>query len=225
MFSPRTLKPALPLTATIIRSAVGRTFSTVKQPELGYAYNALEPHISADIMETHYSKHHKNYTNTYNASIEKYLEAVEAGDLVKQNALARAVKFNAGGYVNHNLFWKSLLPVAEGGGKLPAAESALGKAIVLQYGSFDKLIELIDQTQAGLQGAGWTWLVKDKTDGKLDVITTANQDMVPSKYSVILALDNWEHAYYLQYKNVKAEYFKAVWNVINWKEAERRYEQ
>lgn len=116
-----------------------------------------------------------------------------------------------------------MAPQSQGGGEPPSADSALGKAITQYYGDLDKLIANVNGKLAGIQGSGWAWIVKNKDTGALDVITTPNQDIVAGSHIPIVGIDAWEHAYYIDYKNVKADYFKAIWNVINWKEAEKRF--
>jgi Fe-Mn family superoxide dismutase len=133
------------------------------------------------------------------------------------------INFHGGGHINHSLFWKNLAPPSQGGGEPPKQGGALDNAIKAQYGSLDNLVQLMNAKLAGIQGSGWAWIVKNKDNGALDVITKANQDPVTGVHIPIVGIDAWEHAYYLQYKNVKADYFKAIWNVVNWNEAERRY--
>lgn len=161
-----------------------------------------------------------------NKAIESAVEAKEKGEAKKLVALQKALNFNGGGYVNHCLWWKNLAPEKAGGGKVPSADSKLGQQIVKQYGSIDNLISATNAKLAGIQGSGWAFIVKNKENGNtIDIVTTANQDTVTDPNLVpLVAIDAWEHAYYLQYQNVKADYFKALWNVINWKEAERRFE-
>lgn len=218
MLSTRTfVRPAL---APFIRSV--RTKVTL--PDLDWDYGALEPHISGKINELHYSKHHQTYATGYNTAVEQAAEAATKGDVLKTVTLQQLIKFHGGGYTNHCLFWKSLLPLNQHGGEPPAPDSEFGRKIQQQYGLLDNLVKLTNAHLAGIQGSGWAFLVKNKHTGLLDVVTTANQDVVPSHLVPLLAIDAWEHAYYLQYQNVKADYFKAIWNVINWKEAERRYD-
>ena len=197
----------------------------IELPKLDWAYDALEPHISGKINEIHHSKHHQTYVNGYNTVIQDLIQAEIAGDLKKEIEIQQNIKFHAGGHTNHVLFWKSLAPVSQGGGKHPDSKSGLGAQIIKQYGSVDNLILLVNKKLAGIQGSGWAFLVKNKLNGgNLDVVTTYNQDTVTGDLIPLLAIDAWEHAYYLQYQNVKLDYFKAIWNVINWKEAAERYE-
>lgn len=195
-------------------------------PKLDWAYNALEPHISGQINEIHHSKHHQTYVNSFNAAIDQLEAAEKKNDLQSIVEIQQNIKFHGGGHLNHTNFWKSLAPVSAGGGKVPGTESPLGKQIACQYGSTSELIDLINVKLAAIQGAGWAFLVKNReAGGALDIVTTSNQDVPPAKYTVLLAIDAWEHAYYLQYQNVKMDYFKAIWNVMNWKGAEHRFSE
>lgn len=186
-------------------------------------YGALEPHISGKIMEIHHKGHHQTYVNNLNATLETISEAKETGDVFKAGSLAPALNFNGGGHINHTLFWENLAPANQGGGGAP--EGPLAKAIERDFGSFDTLKTQVNTALAGIQGSGWAWLAKDKTAGTLQVITRANQDPVTGNYVPLLGIDAWEHAYYLQYQNRKAEYFKAIWEVINWKTVAQRLEK
>ncbi|KAI5288568.1 hypothetical protein KEM54_005108 [Ascosphaera aggregata] len=148
-----------------------RYVSKVTLPDLKYDFGALEPAISGQIMETHYTKHHQTYVNNYNASIEKLAEAQEKGDIQTQIALQSAINFNGGGHINHTLFWENLAPQSAGGGAPP--EGALSAAIVAKYGSYDKFTEQFNAALAGIQGSGWAWLVKDKATGEIGIKTYA----------------------------------------------------
>lgn len=197
----------------------------IELPKLDWAYDALEPHISGKINEIHHSKHHQAYVTGYNSAIDALLAAESQGDVKGAIGIQQNIKFHGGGHTNHVLFWKTLAPPSQGGGKQPASSSPLGLQIAKQYGSVDKLIAIVNAKLASIQGSGWAFLVLNKQNGgALDVITTLNQDTVLDPLVPLLAIDAWEHAYYLQYQNVKADYFKAIWNVINWPEAEKRYE-
>ncbi|KAK9368911.1 Manganese/iron superoxide dismutase [Lipomyces kononenkoae] len=189
-------------------------------PDLDYDFGALEPYISGQIMELHYTKHHQTYVNSYNTAIEKFESTSDVRAKVELQSL---INFHGGGHLNHSLFWKNLAPRKAGGGELLDSKSPLTKAIQGKYGSYDQLIGAINTQLAAIQGSGWTWLVKDSNSGDLEIINKANQDPVTGPYIPLVGIDAWEHAYYLQYKNVKADYFKAIWNVVNWKEAEKRF--
>ena len=189
-------------------------------PELPYAYDALEPHISAEIMELHHSKHHQNYVNGANAALEKLEAARKDGSIAAVvTALSKDLAFNLGGHTNHSLFWENLGP--NGGGK---PTGALAAAIDADFGSFDAFQKHFAAAALGLQGSGWAVLAYDKIGERLVIEQMTDQqgnlsiDLVP-----LLLLDMWEHAFYLQYKNVKADYVAAVWNVFNWDEVAARY--
>jgi superoxide dismutase, Fe-Mn family len=186
-------------------------------PDLPYAYDALEPVISGEIMELHHSKHHNTYVNNYNALVEKATDDV-AGDI----ALQSAIKFNGGGHVNHSIFWTNLAPISEGGGTPPTGE--LLEAIKKEFGSLEQFIAQFSAKTAAVQGSGWGWLGYDAGKKRLAIETCANQDPLSTKGLVpLLGVDVWEHAYYLQYKNVRPDYLKAIWQVINWSNVAERY--
>jgi superoxide dismutase, Fe-Mn family len=193
-------------------------------PKLAYDYKALEPHIDAMTMEIHYSKHHAAYINNLNAAIagtdleKQSIEEIMA-NVSKQ---APVVRNNGGGYWNHNLFWTVMGP---NGGGTPAGD--LLDAINKYFGSFDKFKEDFSKAGATRFGSGWAWLVKDAS-GKLVIGSTPNQDnplmdVSDLKGTPLLALDVWEHAYYLKYQNRRPDYISAFWNVINWEEVTKRF--
>lgn len=201
------------------------SYQKVSLPPLDWEYNALEPYISGEINELHHKKHHQTYVTGYNSAIDALGEYAAKGDVKLVIATQQLIKFHGGGFTNHSLFWKNLSPVSKFGGKVPSASSPLGKQIAAQYGSVDNLIELTNKKLLSIQGSGWAFIVKNpENGGKLDVITTKDQDPAPAPLIPLVAIDAWEHAYYLQYQNVKIDYFKAIWNVINWSEAEKRFE-
>ncbi|RCK65402.1 putative superoxide dismutase [Mn], mitochondrial [Candida viswanathii] len=194
-------------------------------PKIDWLVEQLEPYISREINDLHINKHHVAYVNGYNAAIEALAAAEANNDVKSVVAIQQNIKFHGGGHTNHTLFWKSLAPVGNGGGKHPDANSPLGKQIVKQYGSVQNLIDITNAKLAGIQGSGWAFIVKNNENGgQLDVVTTANQDTITVPHLVpLIGIDAWEHAYYLQYQNVKLDYFKAIWNVINWAGAEERF--
>ncbi|KAG0218142.1 Superoxide dismutase [Mn], mitochondrial [Mortierella sp. GBA43] len=196
---------------------IPRTFSTITKPSvfaglrfkhtlpaLPYAYNALEPYINEEIMKVHHTKHHQTYVNNLNTAEEQLNAACSAKDVSGEVAIQSAIKFNGGGHINHTLFWENLAPKGQGG--KPSDE--LLKEIEKTWGSLDKFIEKFNSQTAAVQGSGWGWLDPLKP-------TTG---LVP-----LLGVDVWEHAYYLQYKNVRPDYLKAVWEVINWKTVSDRF--
>lgn len=190
-------------------------------PELDYAYDALEPHISGEIMELHHTKHHQNYVNGANAALDKMQAARENGEIAGVvTALSKDLAFNLGGHTNHSLFWKNLSP--NGGGE-PTGE--LAEAINRDFGSFEKFQEHFNGAALGLQGSGWAVLGYDHVADRLVIEQmTDQQGNLSINLTPLLLLDMWEHAFYLQYKNVKADYVKAVWNVFNWDEVATRFE-
>ncbi len=199
-------------------------------PELPYAYDALEPHFDKATMEIHHSKHHQAYVNNANAALEGLTEFQDKcpGELIsnldKIPAEKRiALRNNAGGHANHSLFWKGL--------KLGTTlQGALKDAIVRDFGSVEAFQAEFEKAAATRFGSGWAWLVLK--DGKLSVVSTANQDSPLMGKEIagvegfpILGLDVWEHAYYLKYQNRRPDYIKAFWNVVNWDEATKRFEK
>lgn len=193
-----------------------------KLPDLPYAYDALEPVISKEIMELHHKKHHNTYVTNLNKALSDLKDAESKGDVEKIISLLGAIKFNGGGHVNHSIFWTNLAPQSEGGGKLH--EGPLSEAIKSTFGSLEQMIEKFNTMTAPIQGSGWGWLGYHKATGRLVLETCANQDPLSTKGLIpLLGIDVWEHAYYLQYKNVRPDYLKAVWGVVNWKNVEERF--
>lgn len=194
---------------------------TEKLPDLPYDYNALEPVISAEIMELHHSKHHAGYVKNYNAAAEKYADAEKKSDVAAMIALQSALKFNGGGHVNHSIFWTILAPISKGGGE---AKGDVVKAIEQEFGSMSAFQEKFNAKTAAVQGSGWGWLGYDKEAKKLKIATCSNQDPLSTQGLVpLLGVDVWEHAYYLQYKNLRPDYLKEIWKVMNWKEIDQRF--
>ncbi|KAG0366048.1 Superoxide dismutase [Mn], mitochondrial [Gamsiella multidivaricata] len=182
---------------------------------------ALEPYISKEIMEVHHAKHHQTYVTNLNAAEEKLGSAYQSKDVNDEIAIQSALKFNGGGHINHTLFWENLAPHAQSG--KPSGE--LLKEIEKTWGSLDKFIEKFNAQTAAVQGSGWGWLGYNKEFKRLEIATTPNQDPLKATTGLIplLGIDVWEHAYYLQYKNVRPDYLKAVWEVINWKTVADRF--
>ncbi|MGP5931671.1 superoxide dismutase [Corynebacterium glyciniphilum] len=189
-------------------------------PDLPYDYDALEPHISAEIMQLHHDKHHATYVAGANTALDALEKAREEGTNPDQiRALSKNLAFNLGGHTNHSIFWKNLSPT--GGGE-PTGE--LAEAIARDFGSFDKFKDQFSSAALGLYGSGWAVLGYDHIAGRLVVEQlTDQQGNISVNLTPLLMLDMWEHAFYLQYKNVKADYVKAVWNVFNWDDVAERY--
>jgi len=193
-------------------------------PPLPYDFAALEPHIDARTMEIHHGKHHQTYVNNLNAAIEKAPELASRSldDLMRNvNTLPEAVRTpirnNGGGHWNHSMFWQIMAPKAGGepGGNL-------GAAIKSAFGDFAKFREQFSAAGVGRFGSGWAWLIN--TGGKLSITSTPNQDNpLMEGQKAIMGLDVWEHAYYLKYQNRRPDYIQAWWNVVNWKEVEKRF--
>ncbi|GAA5821253.1 hypothetical protein JCM11251_004537 [Rhodosporidiobolus azoricus] len=189
-------------------------------PKLPYAYDALEPSISGAIMELHHSKHHATYVANLNKAMEDLQSSLQAQDIKKQIALQAAIKFNGGGHINHTLFWENLAPTSNGGGQFPSS-GPLADQVQKDFGGLDGLKKALNAAALGIQGSGWAWLGYNPTTKTLEVVSTANQDPLLG-YVPLVGIDMWEHAFYLDYKNVKPAYLDAIYNVINWKVAEER---
>lgn len=195
-------------------------------PDLPYSFDALEPHIDARTMEIHHGKHHAGYTSKLNAAIEGTdLEGKSIEDILKDLDMKNgAVRNNGGGYYNHSVFWKVMAP--SGGG---APNGDVAGAINDKYGSFDKFKEEFSNAAATRFGSGWAWLCVHKGGG-VEVCSSPNQDnpLMPNVGcggTPILGIDVWEHAYYLNYQNRRPDYISAFFNVINWDEVNKRYDQ
>ncbi|AXH35999.1 superoxide dismutase [Humibacter sp. BT305] len=189
-------------------------------PDLPYDYAALEPHISATIMQLHHDKHHQTYVTGANTAIAQLAEARESGNLAAVNKLEKDLAFNLGGHVNHSIFWTNLSP--EGGDK-PTGE--LAAAIDDSFGSFDAFQAHFTAVALGVQGSGWSVLAWDVLGQQLTVFQLFDQQgNVPFGLVPLLMLDVWEHAYYLDYKNVRADYVKAFWNIANWANVQARFD-
>lgn len=192
-------------------------------PQLPYAYDALEPYIDAKTMEIHHSKHHAAYVAKLNEALSqsaewasKSLEEIVKNYHLAPPAIKEALRNHGGGHLNHSLFWVSLTP---GGGGQPQGE--LGAKITVEFGDFTKFKQAFTQAALSVFGSGWAWLVK--ANNKLLITTTPNQDNpLTQNQTPLLGLDVWEHAYYLKYQNRRADYVDAWWQIINWKEIERR---
>lgn len=194
------------------------------QPKLEYSYNALEPYIDAQTMEIHYSRHHAAYTKNFNqAVIDNNLKGKTIEEIFSQiSKLPASIRNNGGGYYNHNLYFHIMGP-----GKGGEPTGTLAAQINQDFGSFSKFKEEFNKAAMGQFGSGWAWLII--SDHKLKIINTPNQDnplmdICPVKGVPILALDVWEHAYYLKYQNKRADYINAFWNVIHWGKVQELYD-
>ena len=193
--------------------------SVYSLPELEYDYAALAPHISAQIMELHHSKHHAAYVAGANTALEKLAEARDANDFANINRLQKDLAFHLGGHTNHSIFWKNLTPNTQ---ERPSGE--LAAAIDEFFGSFDKFRAHFNATALGLQGSGWAFLAWDAIGGQLIIEQLFDQQgNIAAATTPLLMLDMWEHAFYLDYKNVKGDYVAAFWNIVNWDDVSARF--
>lgn len=188
-------------------------------PDLGYDYAALEPSISGRIMELHHDKHHQTYVNGANQALEQLAEARDKNDFGTINQLQKNLAFNLAGHVNHTIFWENLSP--EGGDK---PEGELAQAVEEFFGSFDGLRAQFTAAALGIQGSGWAILAWDSLGKKLIIEQLYDhQGNLAAATVPLLLLDMWEHAFYLDYQNVKADYVKAFWNIVDWADVAERF--
>ena len=188
-------------------------------PDLPYDYAALEPHISGQIMELHHDKHHQTYVTGANSALDQLAEARATDQLGTVNLLEKNLAFNLAGHVNHTVFWPNMSP---DGGDKPDGE--LAAAIDEQFGSFDAFRAHFTAAALGIQGSGWAILAWDSLGQQLIIEQLYDHQGNLAAGSIpLLMLDMWEHAFYLQYRNVKADYVKAWWNVANWADVTRRF--
>ncbi|MBC1501797.1 superoxide dismutase [Listeria weihenstephanensis] len=198
---------------------------TYELPKLAYTYDALEPNFDKETMEIHYSKHHQTYVTKLNDALKGHddLAAKSIEDLVADlnsvpEDIRTAVRNNGGGHANHTFFWEILSP--QGGGE---PSGALADAINSTFGSFDEFKTAFANAGVARFGSGWAWLVVK--DGKLSIISTANQDSpLTEGYTPVIGLDVWEHAYYLKFQNVRPDYIKTFWNVVDWNKAGENFD-
>ncbi|MGW6201904.1 superoxide dismutase [Kribbella sp. NPDC055110] len=194
--------------------------TTYTLPDLPYDYSALAPSIAGEIMELHHDKHHATYVKGLNDTLDKLAEARDKGDFGSIVGLEKTLAFNLGGHVNHSIFWKNLSP---DGGDKPDGE--LGAAIDEFFGSFDSFQANFTASATTIQGSGWAILGWDALGSQLLIHQLYDQQgNLPAGQTPIAMLDMWEHAFYLQYKNVKPDYVKAWWNVVNWADAQARFD-
>ncbi len=195
-------------------------------PEVPYAYDALEPHIDAQTMEIHHTKHHQAYTNNLNAALGKCSTDIQDMDILDilsdldkvPDAQRRAINFNGGGYDNHRLFWNSMS--GSGGGE---PGGAVADAISKSFGGFSQFKEKFSSTTAVIQGSGWGWLVYNPASKLVEYTSMPNQTSPRTEGLVpLLGCDVWEHAYYLKYQNRRPDYISSWWNVVDWNEVEKR---
>lgn len=213
----------------IINLSLKEAYCMFTLPDLPYAYNALEPFIDERTMQIHHDKHHAAYVKNLNDALAghedwlgKSIEEIITDLSAVPEAIRMKVRNNGGGHYNHSLFWTMMAP-NPGGARLQA-QGDVAAAITKAFGSFEKFQEVFGAAASGRFGSGWAWLVVD--GGKLAVADTPNQDSPLTEGKIpLLGIDVWEHAYYLKYQNMRADYIKAWWNVVNWKEVETRFQK
>ncbi|GAB2506958.1 superoxide dismutase [Microbacterium petrolearium] len=194
--------------------------ATYTLPELTYDYGALEPHISGQIMELHHSKHHATYVAGANTALEQLAEARDKGDFANVNKLEKDLAFNLGGHTNHSIFWTNLSPEGQ-----ERPEGEIAAAIEEYFGSFEGFQGHFAAAALGIQGSGWAGVFWDSIGQRLIIQQFFDQQSQFAAGTVpVLLLDMWEHAFYLDYKNVKADYVKAFWNIVNWENVQERFQ-
>jgi Fe-Mn family superoxide dismutase len=206
---------------------IGEKFMVFELPPLPYSNDALEPYIDAQTMQIHHDNHHGTYVSKLNAALEKHsdLQNKPIDELIQNlnslpDAVKTAVRNNGGGHFNHTIFWTLMAPNAGG-----EPTGAIAQAISDSFGDFENFKQRFNDAGAGQFGSGFVWLVRTN-DGKLDIVSTPNQDNpLTEGHFPIMGNDVWEHAYYLKYQNRRAEYLKQWWNVVNWSEVNNRFAQ
>jgi Fe-Mn family superoxide dismutase len=174
-------------------------------------------------MTLHHTKHHQAYINNLNTALASQATVSGKNDIAAQLHLQAAINFHAGGHINHTLFWENLAP-ASSPSTQPSSASKLAAALTSRWGSLEKFQGKFNAVLLELKGSGWGWLVQDTESGMLDIVTSKDQDIVPGGKKPLLGVDMWEHAYYLQYLNDKGAYARGIWEVINWRKVEERFE-
>ncbi|MCE5214180.1 MAG: superoxide dismutase [Methanobacterium sp.] len=190
-------------------------------PALPYDFKALEPYISAEQLQIHHDKHHQAYVDGANALLKKF-DARKSGEEFDVKAAAKELSFNVGGYILHDLFWENMGPATENGGE---PKGKIAEYIMKDFGSFEKFKKEFTQAAASTEGSGWAALTVCKNTNRIFInqIEKHNVNAIPNQ-RIMLVLDVWEHAYYLDYKNVRPEYIAAFWNIVNWDKVNERLE-
>lgn len=192
-------------------------------PKLSYDYKDLAPHISKEQLTIHHQKHHQTYVNGANAIFEKLEKARKEGSELDLKSVLKSLSFNIGGHLLHSLFWNNLAPAGKGGG---TPSGAIAKAINNEFGSFEQFKKEFSQAAVSVEGSGWAALSFDMQTGRLIImqIEKHNTNVHPA-LPILMVLDVWEHAYYLDYKNARAKFVEAFWNIVNWDEISKRFEE
>ncbi|MGD0577143.1 MAG: superoxide dismutase [Candidatus Staskawiczbacteria bacterium] len=192
-----------------------------KLPELPYAYNALAPYMSEEVLKLHHDKHHAAYVTAANALLDKIDAARKSGEVIDFKSVFKSLSFNVGGHIMHETFWKVMAP--QNSGKNKASGKVL-EAIEKEFGSFERFKTEFSETAKSVEGSGWAILAYHKEHGSLNIIQVEkhNVNFYPEQI-ILLCLDVWEHAYYLDYKNDRAKFIESWWNIVNWDEVEKRF--
>ena len=212
----------------LLRTITRKTsqFKQAKLPDLAYDYSELDPVFSAKTMELHHGKHHQKYVDTYNKALEDFINAKEKDDYQMQLKQAQLIAFNGGGHFNHSFFWESLAPKNKKGGVFVDKNSDFGKMMEKSFGSLDKFVEKFNEKAGGIRGSGWGWLALDPVTKNLIITETYNQDTLSQVgLKPLLNVDVWEHAFYVDYANEKPKYLKSIWEIINWQQVEKRFNE
>jgi len=197
------------------------------EPKIPYGYKDLEPVISEQLLTLHHSKHHVAYTNAANALLKKIQETRDKDAELDYRAVSKSFAFNAGGHILHEIFWKNMTSPAEALAKAGKPSGELLTAIEKEFGSFDRFKKEFSETAKSVEGSGWALLVFFKEHGETGALSIIqiekhNVNLYPEQ-KILLCLDVWEHAYYLDYKNDRAKYIENWWNIVNWDDVEKRY--
>ncbi len=209
----------------LVLAQLNNNVSKYSLPSLPYALSGLEPVLSADTVNAHYNVLHRGFAESlYNLTLQVQV-AIIAQNLPKIIALLPQIEFNAGGYSNHNMYWENLAPINGSGGKFPNVSSALGEQIVEDWGSFENLTWYFGNRTVAIAGDGWGWLVWHKVNNRTQYAWTEHEDSIYTVPDVVplLAIDIWEHSYFLDYQANRAEYMKSVWEIVNWQVVEKRF--
>ena len=193
-------------------------------PDLPYGYKDLEPYISEEQLTVHHTKHHQAYVNAANAIMEKLDKARQDGADLEMKGILKDLSFQLGGHELHSIFWQNMAPAGNGGGGEP--RGALGAAIIREYGSFDRFKKEFTQAAVSTEGSGWAVLTYCKGNGRLGTMQVEKHNVnFPVGYPTLMVLDVWEHAYYIDYKNLRPKFVEAFWNIVNWDSAGERFGQ
>ncbi len=193
-------------------------------PGLPYGYKDLEPHISEGLLKLHHDKHHQAYVDNANAILEKLDKARERDEDLDIKSVLKSLSFNIGGHLLHSLFWGNMASTSKGGGGEPSGE--IGESIKNEFGSFERFKKEFSEAAKSVEGSGWAALTFCQQTKRLIImqIEKHNINIYPS-FKILLVLDVWEHAYYLDYKNERGKFVDAFWNIVNWKEVDKRFEE